>query len=140
MSSYGTSPAEGGTHYIMCPTFPGQAWSEGYATWHSAAVRNQPLLEDKQGGGFFWFDINSRTYYPNSSQPSPIDGLGGTNLLGEIDENAVAERWHGRVGGERHDPLVARRRRLHLARDLGCGHARDGEQAPRARRHGATTG
>ena len=90
MESYGTSPDEGGTHVLTCSTFPGQAWSEGYATWHSAAVRNQPYLEDKQQGGFFWFDIGSRTYFPQSSQPAPITGPGGTNLLAQIDENAVS--------------------------------------------------
>jgi hypothetical protein len=90
MRSYGTSPNEGGTHYIMCPTFPGQAWSEGYATWHSAAVRNVTELEDKQGGGFFWFDIARRTYFPDSSSAEAINGPGGTNLLAPIDENAVA--------------------------------------------------
>jgi hypothetical protein len=90
MSSYGTSPNEGGTHFIMCPTFPGQAWSEGFATWHAAAVRNEPFVEDKQGGGFFWFDIGSRTYYPQTNSSSPINGPGGTNLLAQIDENAVS--------------------------------------------------
>ena len=90
MRSYGTSPNEGGTHFIMCPTFPGQAWSEGYATWHSAAVRNEPFLEDKQSGGFFWFDIGTRTYFPQSSQPSPIGGPGGSNLLAQLDENSVS--------------------------------------------------
>ncbi|MFZ5441861.1 MAG: hypothetical protein ACOZQL_17790 [Myxococcota bacterium] len=86
MASYGTSPNEGGTHCVTVPTLPGQAWSEGYASWHSAAVRNQPYLEDKQGGGFFAFDISSRTYYPQSTA---INGLTGS-LLGQIDENAVA--------------------------------------------------
>lgn len=90
MRSYGTSPNEGGSHTLTCATFPGQAWSEGYATWHSAAVRNQPRLEDKQQGGFFWFDIGSRTYFPLSASAMSINGSGGTNLLAEIDENAVA--------------------------------------------------
>ena len=90
MRSYGTSPNEGGTHILTCPTFPGQAWSEGYATWHSAAVRSQPRLEDKQQGGFFWFDISSRTYFPGSASAQNINGPGGTNLLAQIDENAVA--------------------------------------------------
>lgn len=90
MRSYGTSPNEGGSHTLTCSTFPGQAWSEGYATWHSAAVRNQPFLEDKQQGGFFWFDISSRTYYPQTSSARSISGPGGTNLLAKIDENAVA--------------------------------------------------
>jgi hypothetical protein len=90
MESYGTDPNEGGTHILMCPTFPGQAWSEGYATWHAAAVRSQPRLEDKQGGGFFWFDLRSRLYFPQSSSAQTISGPGGTNLLAQIDENSVA--------------------------------------------------
>jgi hypothetical protein len=96
MQSYGTSPNEGGSHTLTCPTFPGQAWSEGYATWHSAAVRNEPFLEDKQQGGFFWFDISSRTYFPfSTSSMMNINGPGGTNLLAQIDENAVASMlWY----------------------------------------------
>ncbi|MDP3151088.1 MAG: hypothetical protein Q8N23_00375 [Archangium sp.] len=96
MASYGTSPNEGGSHTLTCPTFPGQAWSEGYATWHSAAVRNEPFLEDKQGGGFFWFDISSRLYFPQSPNgESSITGPGGTNLLAQVDENAVASMlWY----------------------------------------------
>ncbi|MDP1825142.1 MAG: hypothetical protein Q8L48_17925 [Archangium sp.] len=95
MRSYGTSPNEGGPHTLTCPTFPGQAWSEGYATWHSAAVRNEPTLEDKQQGGFFWFDIGSRTYFPQSTSAMPINGPGGTNLQAQIDENAVsAMLWY----------------------------------------------
>ena len=90
MRSYGTSPNEGGSHTLTCTTFPGQAWSEGFATWHSAAVRNQPRLEDKQQGGFFWFDISSRTYFPLSPSATSITGPGGTNLLAQVDENAVS--------------------------------------------------
>ncbi|MGV3625044.1 MAG: hypothetical protein ACO1OB_29765, partial [Archangium sp.] len=94
-ASYGEAPNEGGTHILGCPTFPGQAWSEGYATWHSAAVRNRSFLEDKQQGTFFWFDISSRTYFPNSTSSETITGPGGTNLLAQIDENAVASMlWY----------------------------------------------
>jgi hypothetical protein len=95
MYSYGTSPYEGGPHTLTCPTFPGQAWSEGYASWHSAAMRNESFLEDKQQGGFFWFDIGSRQYFPGSSSQLAITGPGGTNLLAQIDENAVASMlWY----------------------------------------------
>jgi len=96
MSSFGISPNEGGTHILGCPTFPGQAWSEGYATWHSAAVRNTRYLEDKQGGGFFWFDLTNRQYYPGINPTQCPFGAnncgipGATQLLGQIDENAVS--------------------------------------------------
>jgi hypothetical protein len=35
MSAWGTIPHEGGAHYLGVPTFPGRAWSEGWATWMS---------------------------------------------------------------------------------------------------------
>lgn len=96
MASYGTSPNEGGTHLLGCRTMPGMAWSEGYATWHSAALRNTSFLEDKQGGGFFWFNLASRTYFPDSTGPFPFpttSALGCTTAdcaAGLIDENLVA--------------------------------------------------
>lgn len=96
MASYGTSPNEGGPHILGCATFPGQAWSEGYATWHSAAMRNTRYQEDKQGGGFFWFDLTARQYFPGINPSSCPFGPnncgipGATQLLGQIDENAVA--------------------------------------------------
>lgn len=87
MSSYGRSPLEGGPHYLSCPTFPGQAWSEGFATWFSSLARTDSIYYDKQQGTFFWFDIDTRKYgggYPWQS-PKPADGL-----LQLIDENEVA--------------------------------------------------
>lgn len=88
MASYGTSPNEGGTHIMSIPTFPGQAWSEGFATWHSSDLRNSPLYYDKQQGSFFWLDLGSRHYSnPDATwkRPKASDGL-----LQRIDENEVA--------------------------------------------------
>jgi hypothetical protein len=87
MDSYGTSPNEGGTHYIGNPTFPGQAWSEGFATWFSAEVRNLPYYYDKQGGSMFWLNIDARTYDGGITwqRPKPANGL-----LQRIDENEVS--------------------------------------------------
>jgi len=91
MASYGTSPSEGGAHYAGLKTFPGQAWSEGFATFHSSAARGESVYFDRQGGGIFWFDLASREYYPGSSLEAPIvrtkaDG----GMLQQIDENDVA--------------------------------------------------
>jgi hypothetical protein len=89
MASWGSSPNEGGTHYLGNPTFEGQAWSEGWATYHSGSYRRSPIQYDKQSGTFFWFDLTAG-YSP---------GLGGTalrqstpagGLLQKIDENEVA--------------------------------------------------
>jgi hypothetical protein len=86
MASFGSSPEEGGPHFIGVPTFPGQAWSEGWATWFSADARNSPRYYDRQGGTMFWVDLEARA--PSSgtwTRPKPRDGL-----LQPIEENEVA--------------------------------------------------
>ena len=87
MHSYGYSPGEGGPHFIGKPTFPGQAWSEGWATWFSSAVRGDPVYYDKQQGSFFWVNINSSSYSNGKSfvEPKAADGL-----LQLLDENEVS--------------------------------------------------
>lgn len=87
MSSFGVSPGEGGMHLLGRPTFPGQAWSEGWATWFSSAVRGDPLYYDKQSGSFFWLDIGTADYSSGSAfvQPQAANGL-----LQLLDENEVA--------------------------------------------------
>lgn len=88
MSSYGTSPFEGGKHLLGCTTFPGQAWSEGFATWASSLSRTSPIYYDKQSGSFFKFDIAQRT---GTTWPMPTPSLG---LLQPMYENEVAaELW-----------------------------------------------
>lgn len=90
MSSWGRSPGEGGRHYLGCPTFPGQAWSEGWATGFSTITRADPVYFDKQSGTFFWINIEQRKYSSHSwVYPSASDGL-----LQLLDENEVsAEIW-----------------------------------------------
>jgi hypothetical protein len=87
MASFGVSPGEGGPHVLGRPTFPGQAWSEGFATWFSSEVRGDPLYYDKQNGTFFWLDLAAAGYSDGSGfvQPRPADGL-----LQLLDENEVA--------------------------------------------------
>ncbi len=95
MSSFGTSPGEGGTHVLSIPTLPGQGWSEGFATFFSSLARGDDIYYDKQGGGFFWFDLRAMSYdglgpfvaptavgqgYPDAADP----------LLQLVDENYVA--------------------------------------------------
>ncbi|MBL8678197.1 MAG: hypothetical protein JNK05_03485 [Myxococcales bacterium] len=63
MASFGRSPGEGGAHTIGVPTMPGQAWSEGFATWFSYEVLRWPAYVDKQNGSMFWADITTRTYH-----------------------------------------------------------------------------
>jgi hypothetical protein len=91
MATYGTSPEEGGAHSVACPTLPGQAWSEGWATGYSSLVRGDPVYMDKQDGSFFWFDVQARRY-SSAAWPTP-DARGPLDQL--IDENVVASiLWH----------------------------------------------
>lgn len=87
MASYGTSPLEGGPHFIGNPTFPGQAWSEGYATWFSSNLRNDSYYVDKQNGSMFWLNIDARGYQGSRPWQRPSPSLG---LLQRIDENEVS--------------------------------------------------
>ena len=82
MASYGTVPDEGGPHTLGVPTFPGQAWSEGWATFFSADVRGSSRYYDKQDGALFWVDLA----HPDAfTPPDPEQGL-----LQRLDEGAVS--------------------------------------------------
>ncbi len=96
MESYGASPDEGGPHYLGSPTLPGQAWSEGWATFHGASVRSDSVYYATSGvvrsgaltRWMFWFDVDARRYSDSRltwSRPTPAGGL-----LQRIDENEVA--------------------------------------------------
>ncbi len=86
MASYGRSPGEGGPHTLGITTFPGQAWSEGWATFMSSDIRDDPEYVDKQGGSMFWFDIRARRYGSGRAWNSPAPA----RLVDRIDENEVA--------------------------------------------------
>ena len=87
MASYGKSPYEGGPHMLGVPTYPGQAWSEGWATFWSSFVRGDSLYYDKQGGSFFWVDLSPKTY---STGGSLVAANPAGPLLQKMDENLVA--------------------------------------------------
>ncbi|HWV39323.1 MAG TPA: hypothetical protein VN033_12715, partial [Vulgatibacter sp.] len=60
MASFGTLPGEGGRHCLGVAALPGLAWAEGWATWYSSSIRGDPRYWDKQGGTFFWADLEAR--------------------------------------------------------------------------------
>ncbi len=77
MATFGVSPGEGGRHCLGTPTYPGQAWSEGWATAYSAILRDEPRFYDKQEGTFFWSDVGAREFsggYP-WKRPVPSGGV-----------------------------------------------------------------
>jgi hypothetical protein len=92
MASYGQTPNEGGPHYFGVPTFPGQAWSEGWATFFSSDARGSPVYWDKQQGAMFWIDLQNRGYSGGLTwqRPVPSDGLTSKPPASGLDENEVA--------------------------------------------------
>ena len=90
--SFGTSPNEGGPHTVGCPTYPGQAWSEGWATGFSSLARANSRYFDKQNGSFFWLDIGARRYSGATKWQAPTPAGG---LLQLMDENEVSAMLWG---------------------------------------------
>jgi hypothetical protein len=102
MDSYGKSPGEGGTHFLGNPTFPGQAWSEGWATYFSSLLRDDAVYFDKQNGGAFWFDISKMQYSKGQVWQKP-SAMGG--LLQKMDENHVAAMLWAMTSKATEDPI-----------------------------------
>jgi hypothetical protein len=97
MSTFGRSPGEGGQHCVGVATFPGQAWSEGWATGFSSVIRSDSKYYDKQGGSFFWLDLDARAdsfagdtwQRPSATAP---DGL--LQLVDEFEVSAMIWALH----------------------------------------------
>ncbi|MCB9507998.1 MAG: hypothetical protein H6697_10065 [Myxococcales bacterium] len=99
MFAHGESLREGGPHFAGVPTHPGQAWSEGWATYYSSAIRGSSTYYDKQQGVFFWIDLDLREYGQGLPWNLPEADAG---LLQLVDENEVASmlwRIDGDEGG-----------------------------------------
>ena len=86
MASYGTSPNEGGTHYLASKTPPGMAWSEGWATFFSSMARGDAVYYDQGGNGMFWMDLSFASYGTGKSLLPFV----GTDVLQFMDENRVS--------------------------------------------------
>lgn len=95
MASYGTSPNEGGTHYLNTKVPPGMAWSEGWATFFSSMARGSGVYYDQGGNGMFWMDLGKLKY--NDGNPLlPFTASGGLTQF--MDENRVAAAlWNSAV-------------------------------------------
>jgi hypothetical protein len=92
MASYGSPPGEGGDHVLGRTSFPGLAWSEGWATWHSSDTRSSTIYYDKQNGSMFWLDLAADQYSNGSPWQLPTPSAG---LLQRVDENEVASMLWG---------------------------------------------
>jgi hypothetical protein len=100
MSVWGVSPGEGGAHCFGKHYPPGLAWSEGWATWHSAEVRRSTgigqIYYGKQEGTFFTNDIEKRTYSGGQTWTRSTPDAG---LLQTMDENEVSAMMWTLSGG-----------------------------------------
>jgi hypothetical protein len=88
MNSYGFPPMEAGRHCIGWADPPGMAWSEGWATWHSSAVRANPRYYDKQSGTMFYVRLDTRQY--SGSQWTWTRPTVSGGLLQDLDENELS--------------------------------------------------
>jgi hypothetical protein len=71
----GPSSGEAGGHCLGVPAPPGQALSEGHASWYSADLRKDPKLYSEQMGTFFYWDIGKRSPPPLFEPPDLAAGL-----------------------------------------------------------------
>lgn len=97
MDSFATSPNEGGPHYIGTKVPPGQAWSEGWATFYGAMSRNDSRFAIGAPNQLYWVDLaTSKTNYGASI----LNFAAGNPLVQFMDENRVAAAlWRAAVKG-----------------------------------------
>ncbi|MEZ4406808.1 MAG: hypothetical protein R3A52_10070 [Polyangiales bacterium] len=82
MNSYGRSPGEGGSHSGSCASYPGLAWSEGFATWVGQETDGQPVYYSSSGGSMFWINIAARSM---SSGRLPRPTLTGADVIASTE-------------------------------------------------------
>ena len=77
MESFGQPPDEGGRHQFGVPTLPGQAWSEGFATFYGSDLRNDAFNTQKSSGAMFWYNLTTRAQAWGTTweRPTAVGGL-----------------------------------------------------------------
>jgi hypothetical protein len=94
MYSYGRPTYEGGTHYVTDLSYPGLAWSEGWASFYASYETSSPYYYSKIANVFFWVNVEqlSASHDLQIPMPSP-QALGYPNpndpLLQRINEFVV---------------------------------------------------
>lgn len=88
MDAYSLSPREAGQHWLTKPEPPGQAWSEGWATYYGQSMMQNPIYFDLQEGTAFWVDSSA----PMSSAPMPDPNGPIDQEIGEMVVTAML--WH----------------------------------------------
>lgn len=118
MDSFSTPPGEGGPHEVGVATFPGQAWSEGFASFVSADLRNDALYVDNQEG-IFYLDLERMRTRPAGGDaeaailtPEADNQDGAMQFLDENWVSAAMWRMRGSDAAPLYRALASERMRL----------------------------
>lgn len=141
MSAWGTIPHEGGAHYLGVPGFPGLGWSEGWASWVSSELRDDPRHYAVAGGTFFWWDIARREIFNGARWQRPNPDASPLQLIDENEVSAIlwslrgdpeagAGRVYSAMGSPRVTlaPFAGCNTQMYFA--MGGGTCTSGERAP----------
>jgi hypothetical protein len=93
MDAYSLSPHEAATHYITQPSPPGQAWSEGWATYMGQSTKQDPIYFDRQEGTTWYYDVTKlqegAKLTPGGSLDQPIAESLVTAILWHLDDTTT---------------------------------------------------
>lgn len=110
---------EAGQHCIGVPAPPGQALSEGHASWYSADLRRSGIQFADYGGTFFFWDIDTlRPEVPGVSLFAPPSASGGLSQhMNESWVSVVLWRLAKEFGSGApiHESLMAKEMRVPFA-------------------------
>lgn len=106
MSAWGVIPHEGGAHFLGVPTLPGFAWSEGFASWVSSDLRDDPRHYAVSEGTFFWWDIARREIFNGARWQRPNPDASPLQLIDENEVSAIL--WSLRADPDAGTPRIYR--------------------------------
>lgn len=98
-AAMGPPHTEGGTHCLGVPAPPGQALSEGHATWYAADRMKEPRVFREQQGMFFYYDLDRMR--PAQVFTPPVASAGPLQNTNESWVSAVLWRLSKEVGTSR---------------------------------------
>jgi hypothetical protein len=106
--AYGDGDSPGGFH-DGAPTDPRQAWSEGFATYLSSAVRGSPYYMDSSSAGGWWNDLEGTVTEAEPGLPVTQDLSEDTvsQILWDVGDAPAADDDPRAAGGELHAEVLS---------------------------------
>ncbi|WP_394846404.1 hypothetical protein LZC95_02935 [Pendulispora brunnea] len=94
MAAYGKPIPEGGTHDPSCPLYPGQAWSEGFASWFAMYALNSSVYTDFARAGnltcaYDEYTVNGEPWPRPTPAEKDVSPSGTPGLLQRMTESEV---------------------------------------------------